>query len=356
MNVLVTHSGEGGNPYVSQLLEALEKQEGITSAIGSSEAFWDCEEHVDVLHLQWPEHLFPYGTTVTTDDLQSLHDVLGRWAKRIPIIATVHNEYPHKQDSPGYRAVYRLVYMYADGLIHLGEASKEAVNRRYSASVRNAAHAVIPHGNYECFRHEDLGQNEARRRLQCSPESFVLLAFGSIRTTDELRLLVDGFGHCSIPERELMIAGRVQWPSCRAHPIEHASLWGRTRLRPSIKVRDEYIPDDDVEAYVKAADAVVVPRIDALNSGNVALGFTFGRVVVGPDRGVIGETLRKTQNPVFEPRSPQTLGAALDEAHHLSVEDGRGEKNREYGESHMEWNSIAAQHEKMYSLVSKRKK
>jgi hypothetical protein len=56
---------------------------------------------------------------------------------------------------------------------------------------------------------------------------------------------------------------------------------------------------------------VLIPRHEALNSGNVFLGFTFGKPVVGPDIGNIGEVLTLTGNPTFDPKCPRTVVDAL---------------------------------------------
>ena len=47
---------------------------------------------------------------------------------------------------------------------------------------------------------------------------------------------------------------------------------------------------------------VFVPRCSSssLNSGIIPLALTFGRVVVGPAAGVMGEMLRQSNNPTFD--------------------------------------------------------
>jgi hypothetical protein len=336
------------NPYIKQLVSALEKRDGINVVTGGQEELWERTGSADILHIQWPEYLTPYGKEVDREDLKRLCAALSVWSDHARIVVTVHNEYPHYQDTPGYRAVYRLVYAFADGIIHLGDASKKAVQSRYSVALRGSRSAVIPHGNYDYFRWQEIeNQCQARKQLGLSEDAFVVLCFGTIRHPEELRLVVDGFSHCSVSDRRLVIAGRIQWPSRKWRPVEYAYLWGRTHLDPRVSIADEFVPDNMVATYLAAADAVIIPRTQTLNSGNVALGFTFGRVVAGPNEGVVGEVLRETGNPTFDANAPASVGSALDEARRRQ-ELGKGVSNQDYAYSKMEWSSIAEQHEEVY--------
>jgi glycosyltransferase involved in cell wall biosynthesis len=114
---------------------------------------------------------------------------------------------------------------------------------------------------------------------------------------------------------------------------------------------DGWIPDEEVQLFLRAADVLVIPREGVLNSGNVALGFTFGRVVVGPDEGVIGEVLRKTNNPVYEPGDAQVLSDALKAVRNSDTR--RGERNKAYAMEEMRWEKVASRHVDLYREVLK---
>jgi len=108
-----------------------------------------------------------------------------------------------------------------------------------------------------------------------------------------------------------------------------------------------FIPHENVPGLLRVADLLVIPRKKALNSGNVALGFTFGTVVVGPDVGVIGEVLRETGNPVYDPTQPKSLGTALEQGIGLT-RSGKGEENRAHAEDYWDWTDLAAEHVDFY--------
>lgn len=66
---------------------------------------------------------------------------------------------------------------------------------------------------------------------------------------------------------------------------------------------------------------VFIQRTDILNSGNVPLALSFGRVVTGPDSGNIGGLLAETGNPAFDPADPRSVDIALERAARLSATD-----------------------------------
>jgi len=340
MKILVACSTTVMNPYISQLVDGLSYQDGVQHATRSLSAFWMGPSDFDVLHIQWPEALFRWKEP-SEWDLGYLRDKLVEWQRRSLIVTTVHNLLPHEQATSSGRLLYDTVYEHSDGLIHLGKASLEAVADHFDVSDKE--HVIIPHGNYDCFPNE-ITKAKARSHLDIGSKDAVYLSFGAIRRWEELELLIDGFNALNQPSKQLLIAGRIPWPSTR----NKRWWWLKWNLlKPRIHLFDGWIPDDEVRYYLNAADVVIIPRIDTLNSGNVALGFTFGKVVVGPNIGVIGEVLLKTGNPTFDPKDPDSLAASLKKASHLE-DNSHGAGNMLYAEGVMSWGNIAAQHIDFY--------
>jgi beta-1,4-mannosyltransferase len=83
-------------------------------------------------------------------------------------------------------------------------------------------------------------------------------------------------------------------------------LWRR-----NIRLIKGKVPDKSVAMLISSCDVLLIPQVDTLNSGNVALEFTFGKVVLGPNIGVIGEELTKLGNPTFEPSNMDSLKGAV---------------------------------------------
>jgi hypothetical protein len=101
------------------------------------------------------------------------------------------------------------------------------------------------------------------------------------------------------------------------------------RLHPQYHFNYSFVEEEDAQSYVNAADVLFIPRLKVLNSGNVTMGMTFGRVVVGPDSWDVGELLRATGNPVFDPERPGTAVEAVEQGLQLAREGVVGPRNQE---------------------------
>ena len=119
------------------------------------------------------------------------------------------------------------------------------------------------------------------------------------------------------------------------------------RLHPQYKFGHTFVPDDQVQCYLNASDVLLIQRRNPLNSGNLVLGFTFGRVVVGPNQGNVGEILRTTGNPVFEPGCAKSFSNALDRGLTLS-QQGHGEMNRRHADREWDLMKAGLQHVALY--------
>ena len=110
------------------------------------------------------------------------------------------------------------------------------------------------------------------------------------------------------------------------------------------------VPSEDIQLFMNAADVVIIPRIKNLNSGVLILAFTFGKVVVGTDFGVIGEILSDTGNPTFAPDDISSVVCAIEDAKELA-ENGKGEENRIYAHKKWNWGKITQEHLALYKTL-----
>jgi glycosyltransferase involved in cell wall biosynthesis len=155
--------------------------------------------------------------------------------------------------------------------------------------------------------------------------------------------------------KKLYVAGRLPNP---LNSIKGNLNYILTRmpfyLDKSMFNYEKFVDPADVQYYLNASDILFISKIKALNSGNVSLGFTFGKVVVGPDVGVIGEILKETGNPVYNPHKLNTIVKAIEKGFNLAAQ-GHGENNSEYAEKNMQWNMIANKHINFYKDLLKMK-
>ncbi|MDZ7720274.1 MAG: hypothetical protein U5K72_15770 [Balneolaceae bacterium] len=334
------------NPYLFLLMRELHKLNKITEI--QHGYGWLYEPGLwDIIHLHWPEYLVKSQLTDMTriDLLQEKHfkkvtdSIEQKKSQGAKIVLTVHNEKPHEDKGGIFDSFYDQIYDLADGFIHLGTFSEKKLHEVYP-KAKEKSHFVIPHGDYNYFP-SDMKRSECRQKLNIDEDQKLLLAFGAIRSKEELELGINAFNNSSVENSIFLVAGSLPHPyrSELDHYITRKKLYTNV-LNKRIKVHEKVVAPEEVQIYLKATDLLFLPRLDTLNSGNIALGFTFGKVVTGPGYGVIGEILNETGNPVFDPANLESVSEGIEKGFELS-EEGHGIKNKEYANHQMNWKNIA---------------
>jgi glycosyltransferase involved in cell wall biosynthesis len=214
----------------------------------------------------------------------------------------------------------------------MGEDSKDtmpAENRK-----PGSMHRVVPHFIYPVVPR--LNKAESRKLLGIPSSTKVVLVFGDFRT-DEEREMVLSIGKKLKSDQIKMIAPRLFENPIRGHGKMAAYRELRHRLHflkyGLFLKRYSFVSDIEMSRLFSACDVVLIQRKRILNSGNVPMGFYFGKTVAGPDRGNVGEILRLTGNSVFDPENVDSAAKAVREAFALA-EKGKGEENRRYAETY----------------------
>lgn len=157
------------------------------------------------------------------------------------------------------------------------------------------SHQIIPHPLYEnSFRIFD--KQMAREKLNIPKNDFVMVAPGRIRKMEDRTLIVDAFKNLPVANKVLLV------PHMLKKRID-LEFKGRTKLKKIIDIIRileklinyptnkkhilgfSYTSFEDLSLHMSAADIVFIPRTTLLNSGNLFLGLTYQKVVVGPDVG-----------------------------------------------------------------------
>jgi len=319
--------------------------------VHSSDDFWEMRGDHQVVHLHFPEHLtfeleaayfegIERGMEHGLQDshIAALEERLRWWAQRARIVITRHVLLPHDAlEDCQWEKMYEVFYRYADGVAHFAQASIDEFRHRYRNTDwfhgKEPIQVIIPHQNYQSLPNA-IGQAEARLRLGIPKHSKVMLVFGAIRNGDTERDLIGNtFQQIRVPGKLLLVSSwreklaEVSWIRLKYWIRDLTRLY--YRLHPRYHFNYGFIEEPDAQLYLNAADVLFIPRLWVLNSGNITLGMTFGKVVVGPDAWDVGELLRETGNPVFDPDRPETSAAAVEEGFRLAAEGKRGPANRE---------------------------
>jgi glycosyltransferase involved in cell wall biosynthesis len=339
LRILVANIPLPANRFLQDLNAALSD---LAEIVHSSDMFWNMHGDFDVVHLHFPEYLTyeverAYLGGLTTQLIEAVAERLAFWSERAVIVVTRHVLLPHDAlADPAWEKMYETVYSYADGVVHFAQPSVDEFSARYAETVfhRGAPplHEIVPHHNYASLPN-NTDRAEARKSLGIDDSANVLLVFGAIRSDAERELILDTFSALREPHKLLLVSrwreklASVSWIRLKYWIRDLTRLY--YKVRPGFRFNYGFVEESDTQIYLNAADVLLIPRLHVLNSGNITLGMTFGRVVVGPDSWDVGSLLKETGNPVFDPNRPETAASAVERGFALARSGRIGAANRE---------------------------
>lgn len=299
--VVIPQDPGGENKYLSLLADAFEAK-GWTVVFDANALE---KEPPPICWIQWPE-AFSDGKPPTDAQVERVAQWLKRGAEKETLFVwTVHNLIAHGGEVfPNCYRMYQLVAEHAHIQVHHGKASVDLVREKYPAAEPQEV-VVAPIGRYDIYVGSK-SKEEARDVLGLSGSKRVLLAFGRLRFPRELSLLMAA---ATAPGWTVLFAGRFYTPYGRKErflfPVK------RVLANSVLTFNEGFVSDDRVDFYFKACDAVLVPRLEILNSTSLPMAFTFGRACLGPNTGNVGQWLKDSGNFVFDPRSVWSIRHAL---------------------------------------------
>ena len=221
------------------------------------------------------------------------------------VLFVCHNVFPHER-FPFDRALTKMALKRGDYFIL--HSSKEA--EELQTIMPEAAYRVNMHPTYSEFKTVE-NDSEAVPVDQAS----VLLFFGFVRPYKGLKVLIEAMS--SIPEIvHLNIVGDFG-----GSKEEYRHLISDLHLTDRISVRDGYVPDREVGEYFERCDAVVLPYLDATQSGIAQIAFGFEKPVIATTVGGLPEVVRDGETGVLcEPGDPEELSRAIQRFYELQKE------------------------------------
>ncbi len=299
----------------------------------------------DVWHIHWPDAILNLPWRWLVRPLVYTFRLLLRLARRrgTKVVWTVHNLRAHEGRFPDLEArLWADLLAHLDGFIALTEGGRLTALERHPA-LGDRPGFVIPHGDYRPAYPDTLTRPEARARLGLPPDARVLLWLGQIRPYKNLPHLIATFRRLPDPDLRLVIAGKPAIPELARQVADAAA--GDARVRTHL----DFVPAGEVQVYMRAADLVVLPYREVLNSGSAILALSFARPILVPDRGALAE-LQRGVGPEWVRTypgdlDPAALRAALAWALHAPRDHGRLFRE-------LSWETIARQTLAAYRTIS----
>ena len=348
MKVLIANFITKGNRYLIDFQKGLESYADV---VWDYEEFWKCENDYDIVHIHWPEFLsYEVQNYLWTTDpfpkqlFNQIENCLKYWKQHATIIYTRHNQHPHLRHDKDYLNLYRMVTSYCHTVVHFANYSIDQFKSWYPEH-QGITHVVIPHHNYAAMKNVS-SQHEARQHLNIDLDATVMLVFGTV-FDQEKAFIKKALSYIPSKKKVLLAPSwkvnrrKIGYIRLREWVWNFEKWWAQQNK--NFQIDKGFIKEDDAHWYINAADFILIPRQTELNSGNITLGFTFAKVVLGRQGGNIGELLNENGNPTFKEGDNESLQKALESATQLS-KTNKGQKNQELAMTQWDVATISEQY------------
>jgi glycosyltransferase involved in cell wall biosynthesis len=261
----------------------------------------------DIVHFQWlavqhvDGHLLPRGR---------------------PLVLTAHDVLP-REARPGQRAAQRRLYGHFDAVVVHSEHGQRRLTEELNVDPERVH--VIPHGVFE-----HLASEAPSVAAPFETDKPVVLCFGLMRPYKGIDLLLEAWR--GIEDAELWIAG--------APRMDISAL--RSGAPAGVRFVPRFIGDDELPAYFRRADLVVLPYREIDQSGVLFTALAFGKPLLLSDVGGFPEIAATGAARTFPAGDTDALHTSLREL--LDDENARAKLAARAGElAHGEysWAAVA---------------
>lgn len=249
----------------------------------------------DILHLQWAR--LPRLDCTLMDGVK--HS--GR-----KFVYTLHDVEP-LYDNHGSAVHHRRLILSADALIVHSEWARQQLLRQFPELDKSRV-AVIEHPPL-IQPTQNLNRLDCRQRLNMSADEFNVLFFGSLKAFKGLDFFTNWINQvCGLPE-----FSRVTFTIAGSPSAPNIEQMIRSRLQDNsrVKLRPEYIPEDEEEVYFKACDIVALPYERISQSGVLSTAFAYLKPVLATGVGNFAEQTDNGRRGISVPADPQQWTEAL---------------------------------------------
>lgn len=268
---------------------------GVSALIESVIKNWK----IDVLHIHWTHPFITEKNRVVAVFKSTffISELILLKLFGVKIVWTMHNIMGHDSKLKYLESLFnRVLSKISDKIIVHCPSSKNEIEKIY----KSVSIDVINHGNYISQYQNSITNNEARKRLRIYDDEIVFLYFGQVRPYKGILELIDVFKKLKSEKIKLVIAGK---PDNNIKDEILRACVGDDQISTIL----EFIPDNDVQIYMNAADIVVLPYKNILTSGVAMLAMSFGKPIIAPSIGCIPDILDKKGSFLFSTTDENSL-------------------------------------------------
>lgn len=273
------------NPYNAMLYSALQDLDVEVVEFSVHRLLFG--PRADILHIHWAPTNRIRGAkraVVRRTSAEMLWLLSLARRRGMKVVWTAHNVSAHdRREHPDLEKKYwPLVADRLSAIISLSKAGTKVLRDRHPP-LSTVPAFVSRHGSYRSAYPRTLSREQARDALGIPTDARVLSFVGQVRPYKNLPVLLRAFSKIADPSAVLLIAGKLK---LYEHTAEFEDLIARDAR---VRVFREFVPADQLQLYLGAADLVVLPFRETLNSGSAILGLSFDRPVLVPSHGSLAE-------------------------------------------------------------------
>jgi glycosyltransferase involved in cell wall biosynthesis len=276
----------------------------------------------DVVHFQWltvqqlDVHLLPRGR---------------------PLVLTAHDVLP-REPRRGQLAAQRRLYERVDAVVVHSEHGRQRLVE--ALGIAPSKVQVIAHGAFEHLTHV-AGERPLPAEL-AAVDKRVVLCFGLMRRYKGIDVLLDAWRAADL-DAELWIVGMAR--------MDIEAL--RAASPPSVRWVPRFVADDEIAAYFRRADLVVLPYREIDQSGVLFTALAFGRPLLLSAVGGFPEVAGHGAAALVAAGDPLALAQQL---RRLIADDGArarlAEGARAAAAGPYSWDAVAAAHLELYGALA----
>jgi glycosyltransferase involved in cell wall biosynthesis len=260
--------------------------------------------------------------------------------KKIPIIDTIHDAKPH----PGFESflkkfmISRATKNVKKWFIH-GNILKDEFVKLHS--IRHNDVLVIPKGHYGIFKNytdEMFDEDEMN-----------IVFFGNITKYKGINVLLDSVNPVieKFPNAKFTIAGRTRKKDADSIDLSYLSN------NKNFVLKNYRLTDKEVADLYQKATIIVLPYIEASQSGVLSIAFGFGKAIIATKVGALPEIIENNKTGILieSNNSEQLAEAIIKLLDNKSIRKELGTNALEYANAELSWDNIANMVVEVYQKV-----
>lgn len=257
-------TNERNNFFISNMFDILSEQYDL---MGIEEVSNDISKikKVQAVFLNWMESFLDDNTKRNL----VLYKMMG-----VRICWVFHNKMPH--DCKRKSEIKNMEWLadFSNYIIVLSKSSVEYLPH----ARRNIKKCVyIPHINY--INNYPICKRDIRKENEIGEDEFIFSFIGLLRPYKNIEVIIQAFKELSLRNAKLFIAGS-EGEKNYVSKLRMLSNEGK-----EIILDAGFIPNGEMEAYLRASDVLTLPynKSSSMNSGAMIMAFSYGKTVIVPE-------------------------------------------------------------------------